>query len=102
MPNIIKNLPHDLTAERFETIASGRNTRIERIVSNGHTTPMGTWYDPTQTEWVLVLEGRGDIEFEDDRSETLHKGDYLVIKPHQRHRVTHTDPNTVWVAVHFD
>ena len=31
-------------------------------------------------------------------------GDSVLIEPHQRHRVSHTDPDgpTVWLAVFFD
>ena len=102
MPNIFNELPNDLTIEHFETITTGQNVRIERITSNGITTPEGEWYDQSQTEWVIVLEGRGKIEFEEGRSVSLNKGDHLRIEKHERHRVTYTDPNAIWLAVHFD
>lgn len=79
-----------------------KNVRIERIVSNENTTPEGEWYDQSQREWVIVLEGSGSIEIEEGRSVTLNKGDHLLIEKQERHRVTHTDPNTIWLAVHFD
>ncbi len=102
MPNIFQELTDNLTVEHFETITRGQNVRIERIVSNGNTTPEGEWYDQSQTEWVIVLEGSGSIEFEEGRSVTLNKGDHLRIEKHERHRVTLTSPNTIWLAVHFD
>jgi len=102
MPNLFQDIPLDLTEEQLETITSGRSVRIERIVSNGHATPEDEWYDQDQNEWVLILKGRGDIEFEDGRSIRLRKGDHCLISPHERHRVTHTDPHTLWLAVHFD
>lgn len=30
--------------------------RMERIVSQGHASPEGFWYDQDQNEWVMVLE----------------------------------------------
>ena len=102
MPNIFQELPDNLAVEHFETITTGKNVRIERIVSNENTTPEGEWYDQSQWEWVIVLEGSGSIEIEEGRSVTLNKGDHLLIEKQERHRVTHTDPNTIWLAVHFD
>ena len=102
MPNIFQELPDNLAVEHFETITTGKNVRIERIVSNENTTPEGEWYDQSQRDWVIVLEGSGSIEIEEGRSVTLNKGDHLLIEKQERHRVTHTDPNTIWLAVHFD
>ena len=102
MPNIFQELPDNIAVEHFETITTGQNVRIERIVSNENTTNEGEWYDQSQKEWVIVLEGSGSIEIEEGRSVTLNKGDHLLIEKQERHRVTHTDPNTIWLAVHFD
>ena len=102
MPNIFQELPDNLAVEHFETLTTVKNVRIERIVSNENTTPEGEWYDQSQREWVIVLEGSGSIEIEEGRSVTLNKGDHLLIEKQERHRVTHTDPNTIWLAVHFD
>lgn len=102
MPNIFDNLPTGSNTEHFEPIVSGRNIRIERIISNENSTPAGEWYDQPQKEWVMILEGHGVIEFEEGRLENLKKGDHILIKAHERHRVTHTGPDAVWLAVHFD
>lgn len=102
MPNIFQELPDNIAVEHFETITTGQNVRIERIVSNENTTKEGEWYDQSQREWVIVLEGSGSIEFEEGLSVTLNKGDHLLIEKQERHRVTRTDPNTFWLAVHFD
>jgi hypothetical protein len=58
--NIFSQLPVDCNAEVFETIASSKNVRIERIVSCGQATPEGEWYDQKQDEWVLLLSGRSN------------------------------------------
>ena len=102
MPNIFQKLPDNIAVEHFETITTGQNVRIERIVSNENTTKEGEWYDQSQREWVIFVEGSGSIEFEEGRSVTLNKGDHLLIKKQECRRVTCTDPNTIWLAVHCD
>ena len=86
--------------ELFETIilADG-NTRIERIVSHGHVSPEGFWYEQDEDEWVLVLEGTARIGFADGSEVTLKKGGHLLLPQHVRHRVTHTSSPCVWLAV---
>ncbi len=65
-------------------------------------TETGPQYDQSQSEWVIVLESSGSIEFEEGRSVILNRGDHHFIKKHERHRVTHNNPNTIWLAIHFD
>ncbi len=90
--------------ELVEVLAAGRETRIERIVSRGHSSPPGFWYDQERTEFVFLVEGEAQILFSgDERPTRLRAGDWLVIPPHRRHRVEWTDPDreTVWLAVHY-
>ena len=89
--------------EHIEVLASGAACRVERIVSCGHTSPAGFWYDQDQDEWVSLLSGAARLLFEDGRSLTLAPGDHLLIPAHCRHRVewTHPEQSTVWVAVHL-
>jgi len=100
--NLFDGLPAELPAELMETIARGRGTRVERIVSRGHASPAGFWYDQEEDEWVLVVRGRAHLRFADDEAPVaLGPGDHLHIPAHARHRVEWTDPeqDTVWVAV---
>lgn len=89
--------------ELIEKIAGNGNTRIERIISHGHCSKKEFWYDQEGDEFVLLLEGEAELEFE---SEIIHlkKGDYLTIKAHQKHRVKWTAPNqsTIWLTVCFN
>jgi cupin 2 domain-containing protein len=104
MDNIFSSLPSDPEHEIFDEILRGKNIRIERIVSKGHTSPESGWYDQEENEWVIVLEGAGTVLFEDDnRRVTLKKGDFVHIPAHAKHRVVWTDPDkrTVWLAVHY-
>jgi cupin 2 domain-containing protein len=78
--------------------------RIERIVSRGHVSPDGFWYDQDTQEWVLLIQGAARLRFEGkDQLIELTPGAYLHIPAHQRHRVEWTEPAaaTIWLAVHF-
>ena len=78
--------------------------RLERIVSRGHRTPDGEWYDQEWDEWVVVLSGRATLLVEGEPEPIpLVPGDSLVLPAHVRHRVEWTDPaaDTVWLALHY-
>ncbi len=103
--NFFENLPSEkLPAELFETIQKGKNFKIERIVSMGHVTPEGQWYDQEQDEWVILLRGAARLLIEDEETINLAAGNYLFIPAHQRHCVVWTDPDDVcvWLAVYVD
>jgi cupin 2 domain-containing protein len=102
--NLFANLPaYDLPDELFTTLLQAPEVRIERIVSHGHKSPDGFWYDQPTNEWVLVLKGAAKIEFEDGTLE-MRPGDYVDIPAHKKHRVAWTTPDepTIWVAVHYE
>ena len=61
--NIFSDIPKDLDQEAFEEIINSGNFRIERIMSRGHSTPPGQWYDQDQDEWVIVLAGSAALLF---------------------------------------
>ena len=103
MPNLFDGLPVGSDAEQFVELLSHPGLRIERIVSVGQASPPGFWYDQSQGEWVLVLQGEARLAFEDETQPRLLKmGDYVDIAPQRRHRVESTTAPTVWLAVHYD
>ncbi len=87
--------------EFTEVLALGGGSRVERIVSEGHTSPQGFWYDQDEWEWVSVLQGSAELEFEGRGRVALSAGEWVLIPAHERHRVarTSTDPQCVWLAV---
>lgn len=88
--------------ERTEVLARGGGVRIERIVSRGHASPPGFWYDQEEAEWVAVLAGRARLRFADEEAaRELAPGDWVEIAARRRHRVEWTAPDvdTVWLAV---
>jgi cupin 2 domain-containing protein len=102
--NLFKDIPADLPEELVEVLASNAGVTVERIVSRGHASPPGTWYDQETEEWVVLLEGRAAVLFAGGEEPTeLGPGDYLHIPAHCRHRVEWTAPEaeTVWLAVHW-
>lgn len=101
--NLFAGLPRQLHAEQFDTLLSREGLRIERILSLGHSSPVEGWYDQAENEWVVVLQGRGTLAFEDGRQVELGPGDHILIPAHQRHRVVSTDPDqiTLWLAVFY-
>ncbi|HIJ96547.1 MAG TPA: cupin domain-containing protein [Desulfuromonadales bacterium] len=104
IPNIFDGIPESLPTEHFQTLITTHNVQIERIVSDGHATPVDSWYDQAWDEWVLLLSGSAGIVFETEEHEReLKPGDYLLIPSGCRHRVAWTDPHerTVWLAVHI-
>ncbi len=103
--NLFRDIPENVPEELFTELASGGSTRIVRIVSTGHTTPEGEWYDQDDDEWVVVLKGKARIKFADGRDDLEMKpGDHVLLPAHCRHRVdwTSDEEPTVWLAVHFD
>jgi cupin 2 domain-containing protein len=99
--NIFAGIEKVSGAEDFATVLENPAVRIERIVSHSHPSPEGFWYDQSGTEWVMVLRGEASLEFADGERVEMKEGDYLTIPSHVKHRVCHTGPETVWLAVHF-
>ncbi|MCB1735491.1 MAG: cupin domain-containing protein [Gammaproteobacteria bacterium] len=90
--------------EQFDTLLQSDTFRLERIVSTGHATPVGTFYDQEWDEWVILLTGSAEIQFIDpDERIRLSPGDHLRLPAHRLHRVDATDRNeaTVWLALHY-
>lgn len=89
--------------EYFETIFQNEKVKIEKIVSQGHRNPDNFWYDQDEYEWVILLQGSAKIKFSNNEIITLNPGDYILIEPHEKHRVEWTDPTckTFWLAIFF-
>ncbi|MGI9240674.1 MAG: hypothetical protein ACR2RV_07730 [Verrucomicrobiales bacterium] len=103
--NLFDTPETETSGELVEVLAgAGGSPRIERIVSHGHASPDGFWYDQELSEWVVLLSGSAVLRFEDlPEPIRLKPGDWLEIPAHRRHRVEETDPagKSVWLAVHW-
>jgi cupin 2 domain-containing protein len=102
--NLFSDIPEHLPEELVQTLVAAASVRIERIVSHGHASPDGFWYDQDQHEWVVLLKGAARVCFEgDEQPVELGPGDIMHIPAHRRHRVVWTTPDepTIWLAVHY-
>ena len=103
--NIYSSIPADIPQEIFQDILTTDSFKVERIVSKGHASPEGFWYDQDQSEWVILLTSRAGLLFEgNDNIIELKPGDYINIPAHFKHRVEWTDPDieTVWLAIMWE
>ena len=100
--NIFDKIIVDKEEENFFEIFKNETIKIEKIVSNGQTSPENFWYEQEKSEFILLLEGFAILEFEDKQVELV-KGDCLNIEAFQKHRVKFTslDEPTVWFAVFY-
>lgn len=102
--SLLEGIAEESPEEISETICSAENVKIERIVSRGHASPEGFWYDQERNEFVLVVQGSAGLRLEnEDDPVVLKPGDYLNINARRKHRVEWTDPavETIWLAVHY-
>lgn len=104
--NLFKSIPDSVPQELVDVLAESAGVKIERIISDGHASPEGFWYDQEQDEWVLLLSGSAVLSIEKDSGierVEMNPGDYLLLPAHQRHRVESTSATEkiIWLAVYF-
>ena len=103
--NLLASVASAGNAEVSEALVAGQGIRLERIVSLGHASPEGFWYDQKEAEWVVLLAGRAGLRLAQEPAErVLGPGDALYLPAGCLHRVTWTDPHqpTVWLALFVD
>ena len=104
MANLFADIPDRLPEELFETLLKNPFFKLERIVSKGHATSAGQWYDQAEDEWVLLLKGSAGLRFKEQEDLVILKpGDHLHLPAHCLHRVEWTDSGveTVWLALRY-
>lgn len=99
--NLLAALPPPGADEHFETLLDTPCCRIERIVSHGHASPPGFWYEQADDEWVMLVQGEAQLAFDGGDTRRLQPGDWVAIPAGCRHRVEATGVATVWLAVHL-
>ena len=85
-------------SEIIENILSGKEFRIERIISTGQ---ISDWFDQADNELVMLLQGSAKIEYETGLVRIVIAGDYFVIKAHEKHKVSYTseNPPCIWLCI---
>lgn len=104
MNNIFSNDENaDFGSELFFELFKNGNCVIEKIVSAGQITEESRWLEEENDEWVILLQGKSELLFENGRREIMKEGDYLLIPSKTRHRVIYTssNPKCIWLAVHI-
>ena len=102
--NIFSDIQKHVPDEILENILQTDQFKIERIISRGHSTADGKWYDQDKNEWVMVLKGSAGLLFEgNDKAVIMRTGDYINIPAHRKHRVEWTEPEeeTIWLAIYY-
>lgn len=94
-----EQLPED---ELFEKLIPDHGVLIERIISTGQSSPEGFWCDQPRDEWVVLLQGKAKLAWEDGTLLEMKPGDWLLIPAGKRHRIewTSKNPPCLWLAVH--
>ncbi len=100
--NIFANLPNiNSKDEEFLELFKHKSIRIERVVSTGQISSF--WYEQSEDEFVLLLDGEAILEFEDSEV-VLNIGDYIFIPALKKHKVKFTkkDNYTIWLCIFFE
>ncbi len=88
----------NLGEEDTEKLFSSPNITINRIVSRH--LGRSSWYNQDEDEWLLLVEGEAELEFESDII-SLKRGDTLFIEAHKKHRILSTSEHALWLTVHM-
>ncbi len=102
--SIYDNIPFEIPDEIVEILLVQKNIRIEKIISKGQCSNPGFWYDQSENEWVIVIEGEAKLLFENGNKKiNLKTGDFINIPAHVKHRVEWTKPGekTIWLAIFY-
>ena len=102
LKSIFSNIAQSGEEEQFNLLAKSPNCRVERIVSAGHSSPKGFWYDQENDEFIMLVQGEATLEFE-DKMVDMKAGDYMVIHKNPKHRIEKSsmEPACIWLCV-FD
>ena len=104
--NLFNQIPDKPAGELVTVLAGNSEVIIERIVSDGHASAEGFWYDQEESEWIMLVCGSAVLSIEKTsgiEQVELKPGDHLSLPAHQRHRVESTSQTekTIWLAVYF-
>lgn len=102
MFNILKDFSFGSSCEQEKELFSIKEGRVGQIVSFGNVSQENFWYEQSEDEWVVVLEGEGEIEYYSKEKILLKKGDSIFIPANKKHRVSYTssNPPCIWLAIY--
>ena len=86
--------------EKIIVIYENHTLKAEKIYSNGINSPEGFWYCQKEAEWVSLMSGEAELEFEDNVIH-LKKGENFMIPRFMKHRVASASTDCVWFCIYF-
>lgn len=99
MINLFSRPTEKFNEEIVQNLLEYKNVRIEKIISDNN---VSDWYDQDEDEYVCLLSGYAELEFLDDNDKIktvkLNQGDAMLIKRHERHRVSKTTECN-WICI---
>lgn len=100
MNNIFENIELAGEEEQFDLLQKGLHYRIERIVTSGHSSPEGFYYEQENDEWIFLVQGEVILEME-EKYVQMKTGDHLFIPKNCRHRIekSSVEPVCIWVCI---
>ena len=87
-----------INGEIITTLLENEKIRIEKISSFGNPSPDGFWYCQDEDEWVMLTNGKAQIEFEDEFVD-LCKDEHMLIPAYKKHRVSFVSDDAEWLCV---
>ena len=97
--NLFSEIPAILPEELVDVLITHSHIRLERIVSKGHASPEGFWYDQAEHEWVLVVQGEALLLLEGAAEPIRMKQGMLLNAIKQRRRL-HSNRIRIFITVH--
>ena len=105
--------------EVVKILTENENVKIEKIISTGQVTG---WQESDKNEFVILVQGNAEIEYYEnknlktneniiknqkntnDMKLQLGKGDTVLIRKGERHRVSYTSKNPccIWICIFFE
>jgi len=89
--------------EKFVQLLNGKSFVAEKIISNGFKSPDNIWMKEKSNEWVMLIKGKAELEFENGEVLSLKAGDCLNIPANTKHRILYTSkkPFCYWLTIHY-
>ncbi len=87
-----------INGEEITTLFENEKTRIEKIKSFGNASPDGFWYCQNEDEWVMLTNGKAQLQYEDCFVDIC-KDEHMLIPAGKKHRVSYTSDDAEWLCV---
>ena len=87
-----------INGEEITTLFENEKIKIEKIKSFGNVSPDGFWYCQEQDEWVMLTQGKAQLQYQDSFADIC-TGEHMLIPAGKKHRVSYTSDDAEWLCV---